>query len=627
MDFSKIKLVIWDLDNTFWEGIISEMEISPIQRNLSLIKDLTDCGVINSICSKNTFDVCREKLVELEVFDYFVFPSIDWTPKGHRVKQLIKTMSLRAENVLFIDDDVTNLGEAKHYSPNLMVAEPTIIDELVTFVNSAEKKDTDHKRLNQYKLLETKDAEQKKYDSNEDFLFSSNVRVVIHENCKPEAERVHELLMRSNQLNFTKNRISLDELNLLFDNENYRCGYVTVNDRFGEYGIVGFYALTDERLEHFLFSCRTIGLGIEQYVYSILGCPALEVSGEVVSVVQVKAAPAWINNGLAENVDSNAEKVQDEDVSILIKGPCDLAKSMTYIKNSDKFSYEFTYVNDLTAQVIEAHNHSVHITGLFEYNEQEKQQIAEDCIFVDKEMFNGTMFKSSYNIVFLSTLIESNYGIYQHKETKAKVAFGSYLSPLTDKSCWEDYVAGNLYTAGNKFTIEYLQKFADKYDFIGKTNPIDYIERLKLILQHLDKKTSLCLILGVEIPCEKYMEYDFKERHISHKALNDAIRLFAKTSNRIKLIDLNDVVLNQNDFTSNINHYTSRIYYEISRKIADVIQSETNSKVQGYSKVYIYLDVLLGVVKSTIKAILNKNNPLFKGLYSVYKKTGRTKKQ
>ena len=99
MDFSKIKLVIWDLDNTFWKGIISETAIEPIDSHLQLVKDLVDCGIVNSICSKNNFEICDTKLIELQIREYFVFPSIDWSPKGLRVKDLIKSMSLRAENV------------------------------------------------------------------------------------------------------------------------------------------------------------------------------------------------------------------------------------------------------------------------------------------------------------------------------------------------------------------------------------------------------------------------------------------------------------------------------------------------------------------------------------------------
>ena len=49
----EIKLVIWDMDETFWKGTISESKITTIDENIDIIKKLTARGIINSICSKN----------------------------------------------------------------------------------------------------------------------------------------------------------------------------------------------------------------------------------------------------------------------------------------------------------------------------------------------------------------------------------------------------------------------------------------------------------------------------------------------------------------------------------------------------------------------------------------------
>ena len=49
MDFSNIKIIIWDLDDTFWKGTLSEGGISPIAENIELVKNTSVHGVINSI--------------------------------------------------------------------------------------------------------------------------------------------------------------------------------------------------------------------------------------------------------------------------------------------------------------------------------------------------------------------------------------------------------------------------------------------------------------------------------------------------------------------------------------------------------------------------------------------------
>lgn len=53
IDFQKIKIVIWDLDETFWKGTFSEENIIAIPENIQLVKDLTDMGIVNAVCSKN----------------------------------------------------------------------------------------------------------------------------------------------------------------------------------------------------------------------------------------------------------------------------------------------------------------------------------------------------------------------------------------------------------------------------------------------------------------------------------------------------------------------------------------------------------------------------------------------
>ena len=53
MNVQGLKLVIWDLDDTFWTGTLSEGTAQWIDANCDFIANLTDKGIINSICSKN----------------------------------------------------------------------------------------------------------------------------------------------------------------------------------------------------------------------------------------------------------------------------------------------------------------------------------------------------------------------------------------------------------------------------------------------------------------------------------------------------------------------------------------------------------------------------------------------
>ncbi len=92
------------MDDTFGLGTLSEGSITPMTSRIEFIKILTDHGVVNTICSKNDREPVEEKLKLLGIWDYFVFASIDWTPKGFRISKLIKDMGFRSKNCLFLDD-------------------------------------------------------------------------------------------------------------------------------------------------------------------------------------------------------------------------------------------------------------------------------------------------------------------------------------------------------------------------------------------------------------------------------------------------------------------------------------------------------------------------------------------
>ncbi|HEY1451314.1 MAG TPA: HAD-IIIC family phosphatase, partial [Solirubrobacteraceae bacterium] len=245
-----LKLVIWDLDDTLWRGTLSEQEVELDEGRAEVVRSLNRRGIVNSICSKNDPDVARERLQREGLWEQFVFPSIDWSPKGQRVSQLIEDMQLRAANVLFVDDNVGNLQEARFFAPELQIAPPELLSELLSLPQAQGKDDRALSRLEQYRLLERKVSDRDRAaGSNEDFLRSCDIRIELAEPTEQDLERLRELVNRSNQLNFTKSRFTEQELlALLSENNGRRTGYVRVHDRYGDYGVCGFYSLHEGRL-------------------------------------------------------------------------------------------------------------------------------------------------------------------------------------------------------------------------------------------------------------------------------------------------------------------------------------------------------------------------------------------
>ncbi len=582
-NFEKIKLVIWDLDDTFWNGILSEGNINPIQENIDLIKTLTDIGIINSICSKNDILPVKNKLDELELSDYFIHISVDWQPKGERIKNLIDDLQLRPANVLFIDDNHSNLEETKFYCPEIMTISPKAIHSLITDAIKAEKKDIEHKRLKQYKVLESKLTQKSSFSSNEEFLFNSNIRVEIKNDCMSEIDRIHELILRSNQLNFTKIRSAKEDLLKTISDSQYNCGYVTVSDNFGDYGIVGFYALKDNNLLHFTFSCRTLGMGIEQYVYSVLNRPKLQIVGEVVSSLNTEC-PIWINQKSADNAKNEAQSV---DSKILIKGPCDLFQILPYIANKSSIDTEFTFVND-KGVTVESTGHTTHIVEAMRLNEAQKDLLCTEIPFADIAVYNDNIYKNNYGVVIISILSDANLGVYRRKGTGEKFAFVEGYHPITDSANWESYINGEYNSCSVKFTRAMLQDFADKYEFVGINSPEQIAQNLKYVRQHLPKTTTMIVMLGGELKYEKNTFPAYENRHIVHKQINDEIREMAAKEN-IKLIDVNKHLTDQSCFYDHFNHYIKPIYYKLAEDIVQIINDSTSLNLKNSSKINMLL--------------------------------------
>ena len=581
-DFDKIKLVIWDLDDTLWTGTLSEGEVSMPAQNIQLVNRLTDVGIVNSICSKNDLKPVQKKLSELGILEQFVFASVNWEPKGGRIKQLISDMQLRPANVLFVDDNPSNLEEAKFYCPELMTMLPEGLPDLLHESLKCDKEDLTHNRLNQYRILEEKKEQKKEFSSNEEFLYSSNIQVTFGQDCIANLQRIHDLVWRSNQLNFTKVRSTQDELRELFNDESVECGYVRVADRFGDYGITGFYALKEGKLIHFCFSCRTLGMGIEQYVYGKLGRPELQIVGEVISDLSQKGIPRWINQD-SKSLKSESIQVENGHAhSVLIKGPCDLFQILPYIADKSIIDTEFTYVNE-QGITVESTGHTTHIVEAMRLTAEQKKKVLDEVPFADEGIYSDRIYKGAYKVVIVSILQDANLGVYRRKGTGERIAFIEGYHPITDPQNWSAYISGEYNSSGFQFTEDFLKQFSSQYEFVGINTPEQIVSNLRYIREHLSDDCMMAVMLGGELYYEKNTFPAYENRHLVHKEINDAIRAVADELN-IRLIDVNRYLVDQNSFYDHFNHYIKPVYYQLAGEIVGLINEQTGSALKETSK-------------------------------------------
>lgn len=605
--FEKIKLVIWDLDETFWHGTITEGNVEIPEEHSRLLKQLTDIGIVNSICSKNDPEPVMEYLKDRDLAQYFVFPSVNWNPKGARVKNLISDMQLRPANVLFLDDNPSNLGEVIHFCPEIMTGGPELIGKLSADAEAAGKKDPTHKRLAQYRVLEEKHNAREEFSSNEEFLYQSNIRVEIGHDCENQRERIHDLILRSNQLNFTKIRSTPDELQSLMADSTVSCGYASVRDNFGDYGIVGFYALKENRLIHFVFSCRTLGMGIEQYIYHLLGRPRLTIAGEVISDLSGEEAPGWINQ-TTESVSAGQMQISDLAAhAVLVKGPCDLYQIYPYIANTELFDTEFTHTTD-TGLLIESTGHTTHIVEALRLTQAQKDRVVAEVPFAHGDMYSDQIYRNRYKAVFISILTDANLGVYRRRETGERLAMMEYLHPLTNPANWPGIISGEYPNAGFAFTEETLRDFTEKYEFIGKNTPEQVVENLEYIRKNISADCVLAVMLGGELYYEKNTFEAYDDRHLVHRKMNEAIRAWAKDKANVRLMDVNRYLTDQSSFYDHFNHYIKPVYYALAREMVGIVNEATGSQIRETSR----LKMVLVCAKETIAPFYYKLRKLLK---------------
>src|SRR3984957_13947918 len=130
---SKIKCVVWDLDNTLWDGILAEdgpgkLKLKP--KIAEIMRMLDDRGILHSIASKNNQDEAMQVLKQFQIDEYFLCPQISWLPKSESVRTIAQQLNIGMDTLLFIDDSQFELEQVKAVWPEVRVLDAERYQEL-----------------------------------------------------------------------------------------------------------------------------------------------------------------------------------------------------------------------------------------------------------------------------------------------------------------------------------------------------------------------------------------------------------------------------------------------------------------------------------------------------------------
>jgi FkbH-like protein len=265
-----VKVAVWDLDNTVWDGILVEdgpdcISLRPGIKDV--IAGLDARGIVNSVVSKNHHTDAWTQLERFDLAEYFVFPQISWSPKSRLIKAIIKDFNVGEEAVAFIDDSPFEREEVLAAAPAVRVYDAADYHTLLDRPEfSPQLSDESAKRREYYQTQGRRAAAEAGFVGDYiGFLRSCQMRMLIGSVTPENIDRVHELIQRTNQMNFSGNRYTRDDIERLLQDHSKRHFALSCADKYGDYGVVGYCMVDDldTTVIDLAFSCRVQSKRVE----------------------------------------------------------------------------------------------------------------------------------------------------------------------------------------------------------------------------------------------------------------------------------------------------------------------------------------------------------------------------
>ena len=265
-----VKCLVWDLDNTLWQGtLLEDEEVSLTAGVREVVEALDSRGILQSVASRNDPDLAWARLQALGVADYFLLPQIGWGRKSDAVRRVCERLGFAPGTIAFLDDEPAERAEVAFHLPEVRcyAAEqlPGLL-RLAEFSPATVTSDSRRRRL-MYRAGLERDAEREAFAGpDEEFLRSLELRLRIGRADDTELARVEELTLRTSQLNATGVHYPDTVLRELCADPAHEVLVAGLTDRFGPHGAIGviLLAVGPERwhLKLLATSCRVVPFGI-----------------------------------------------------------------------------------------------------------------------------------------------------------------------------------------------------------------------------------------------------------------------------------------------------------------------------------------------------------------------------
>jgi len=290
------KLVVVDLDETLWGGVVGDVgweglvlgghdpegeALADFQKGL---KALTNRGVLLGIVSKNTEEVALEAIrnhPEMVLgLDDFAGWRIDWSDKAQNLADLVEDLNLGLQSVVFIDDNPAERARVREALPEVFVPDwPSDKSQYRVALSRLDCFDTvvvteeDRQRTTLYVEERHRRAGHRQVGSLDEWLGTLDIRISVELLNGANLARAAQLLNKTNQMNLSTRRMTESELMEWASRSGHHSWTLRASDRFGDLGIVGLLSIEDGRetfrVVDFVLSCRAMGRKVEETMLAL----------------------------------------------------------------------------------------------------------------------------------------------------------------------------------------------------------------------------------------------------------------------------------------------------------------------------------------------------------------------
>jgi FkbH-like protein len=266
---SGLKCVVWDLDDTLWQGTLLEGDELVLTPGVTeIIHELDRRGILQSIASKNA-PAAWDRLTAFGLNEYFLHPQIGWANKSDSLRTIAEQLGIGLDTLALIDDQAFERDEVRFHLPEVTTIDAVELGTLLAlpalqprFVTSESKL-----RRQMYQAsIRRKQGEDAYTGSREDFLATLGTVMTIRVAGEHDLRRAEELTIRTNQLNTTGRTYSYEELRALLYSRDHLLLVADLDDRYGTSGTIGL-ALIERAADTWmvkllLMSCRVVSRGV-----------------------------------------------------------------------------------------------------------------------------------------------------------------------------------------------------------------------------------------------------------------------------------------------------------------------------------------------------------------------------